>query len=184
MTPSNLLRVVRGLCCLPLFGCSFSDIDQWKTAGAERYCGAIVTLPDVYTPVEHDGFSPHLKMSLTFDPDGGESGTLGLLSTNDADGPCAPSATFDSAPLRLVGQLERDPLSTLQFGMGREYNYITWVTSTCRGSMVAVVSLMSDGNAEVRLLKDISQTPTAPAPTAGFALFPMLRQSSGCEFGQ
>jgi hypothetical protein len=163
--------------------CSFQDLDQWETQGAAEYCGGIVTLPEVYTPPANDGFQPDLQVAMTFDPNALET-TPGTVTTNDPNGPCDPSVTFDKAPLRLISELQHDPLSTFTFGIGRTYNFMAWVTSTCRGSMLAVVSLMSDGSAEFRLIKDISPDPppVATDPTAGFALFPLSRISDGCGF--
>lgn len=161
--------------------CSFQELDQWATRDAAEYCGAIVTLPDVYTPPANDGFRPNLEMAMTFDPEGFEIAP-GTLTSNDTDGPCSPSPTFDKAPLRLVRELQHDPLSTFTFGIGRTYNFMAWVTSTCRGSMLTAVSLMSDGSAQLRLIKDISPDPTGTDPRAGFALFPMALQNDGCGF--
>ena len=162
--------------------CTFQDLDQWATRDDSAYCGAIVTLPEVYTPPENDGFQPNLEIAMTFDSD--LELAPGTLTSNDTNGPCRPSATFDKAPLRLIKQLQHDPLSTFTFGIGRTHNFMAWVTSTCRGSMLATVSLMSDGTAQLRLIKDISPDPDADAtdPRAGFALFPMARKSEGCGF--
>ena len=164
-------------------GCSFQELDQWATTDGAEYCGGIVTLPDVYTPPAHDGFQPNLKVAMTFDPEEFEI-SPGTLTSDDTNGPCRPSATFDKAPLRLVSELQHDPLSTFTFGIGRTYNFMAWVTSTCRGSMLAAVSLMSDGTAELRLIKDISPDPGPEAtdPRAGFALFPVARENAGCGF--
>lgn len=166
--------------------CSFQELDQWATTGAGEYCGGIVTLPDVYTPPAHDGFAPNLKMAMTFDPGGFEisPGTLTSSDADDPKAPCAPSPTFDKAPLRLIDKLQHDPLSTFTFGIGRTYNFMAWVTSTCRGSMLAAVSLMSDGTVELRLIKDISPdpSPNVTDPRAGFGLFPMALAGDGCGF--
>ncbi len=176
-------NVVLAAAAATAMGCSFQELEQWATSDGAEYCGNIVTLPDVYTPPFNDGFQADLKVAMTFDPAALEV-TPGTLTSNDLNGPCSPSPTFDKAPLRLVKELQHDPLSTFTFGIGRTYNFMAWVTSTCRGSMLTAVSFMSDGTAQLRLIKDISPDPSPDAtdPRAGFALFPMTRESDGCGF--
>jgi hypothetical protein len=133
-----------------------------------------------------------LNLALTIDSTAltarGESGAIvGRLSSDDAArGLCSAEglALFNGAPLRTMPALDRDALSSLEFGSGRDYNFFAWVDSTCQGTMLAVVSLMRNDDIELRLLKP----KPLPAPGAGvqdqpgFGLFYLSRQNSGCGF--
>lgn len=159
--------------------CSFQDTTQFDTNGtAAAYCGRIVGLEEVRTPERFDGFSGVLGARLTLDLSSEE--TIGTLTTNDPTGPCSPEPTFSAAPLRTMRALQGDPLSDLAFEYGQIQSKLAWVTSTCRGSMLAVVSLMTDSTVRLRLLKDLSPTPIGADPQPGFCLFPLARSESGC----
>ena len=101
-------------------------------------------------------------------------------------GLCASSGTvlFDNAPLRAIPELDHDPLSTLEFGEGRDYNFFAWVDSTCQGTMLSLVSLMRNDAIEVRLLKPAAMPPAEAqaAHRPGFALFTLSRKNEGCGF--
>ena len=102
----------------------------------------------------------------------------GVITTDDAArGLCSDDGRplIDQAPLRAIEELSHDPLSLLEFGDGREHNFFGWVDSTCQGTMVAVVSLMSDDKVEVRLLKPapLPMPDAPPERRPGFALFPL-----------
>jgi hypothetical protein len=112
---------------------------------------------------------------------------VGRFNTDDqADGLCAAGGTvlFDNAPLRAIPELDHDPLSTLEFGDGRDYNFFAWVDSTCQGTVLSVVSLMRNDAIEVRLLKPAAM-PAIDAQAErrpGFALFTLSRRDEGCGF--
>ncbi len=114
-----------------------------------------------------------------------KSAVMGRLTTNDAEsGLCADQPLFNSAPIRAIPQLYHDTLSTLSFGEGHDEDFFAFVDSTCQGTMVAVVSLLRNGNVEVRLFKPArlpdegAQSDTLP----GYAVFYLTRRESGCEF--
>nr|PZN29496.1 MAG: hypothetical protein DIU78_00090 [Pseudomonadota bacterium] len=116
-----------------------------------------------------------------------ETVIVGTLATDDAtDGLCAEAGKplLEDAPLRAIPELDHDPLSTLEFGEGREYNFFGWVDSTCVGTLLAVVSLMRNGEIEVRLLKPAALPPPNAPPDRrpGFALFHLARRDEGCGF--
>ena len=98
--------------------------------------------------------------------------------------PCAPDPLFEAATLRAIEEAFHDPLSALQFGEGREHNFLTWVDSSCQGTMLAVVSLMKNDEVELRLLKPAPLPPpdAVPADRTGFAQFRLRRGQDDCGF--
>lgn len=153
------------------------DIDRFDTDGDEAYCGTIVPAPFVF-----EGFPVNLRLRLRIDTDQLDS-IPGTITTDDVAGPCAPAPLFQETQLRVTPDVLHDPLSTLEFGQGRDMNLIAWTRSSCDGPMLAVVSLMKNDDVELRLLKP----PVAPAtpeddPPAGFALFQLRRQNGSCGF--
>ena len=105
-------------------------------------------------------------------------------TTNDVTGLCEPRPILDGSPLRAIAEVQNDPLSLLEFGDGREYNFLAWVDSTCQGTLLAVVSLMKNDDVEVRLLKP-KAAPAADALSAdrpGYIVFQLKRRSEGCTF--
>ena len=107
------------------------------------------------------------------------------LTSNDAGhGICGDSPLFDEAPLRAIPELLHDALSQLEFGQGHEHDLLAWVDSTCKGTMLVVVSLLSNGAVEVRLFKPAPDLPpmTDQADLAGFGLFYLQRHQDGCGF--
>jgi len=138
---SALLAAGLGLGC--------RDLERFDTGDTGAYCGRIID-----SEFTRAGFAPGLGLRLTLDIDALETAP-GTLSTDDtaAPAPCAPLPEFDSAPLLVTPALFSDPLSQLEFGGTRDYNFMAWVDSTCQGSALAVVSLMHTGQVEVRLLR-------------------------------
>ena len=179
-------------CLLQLMGCS--SLDRFDTQGDAAYCGALVAAPPFQAglvPVLENTRS-NLNMALTVDAAAltarGESGAIvGRLSSDDAaQGLCSADglALFNGAPLRTMPALDRDPLSSVEFGSGRDYNFFAWVDSSCQGTMLAVVSLMRNDDIELRLLKPkpLPAPGAGPADQPGFGLFYLSRQNSGCGF--
>jgi hypothetical protein len=165
------------LLTLALSTAACRDIERFDTKEGEAYCGSIVTAPFVF-----EGFPPDLSLRLRIDTDS-LSSVPGVITTDDVEGSCAPSPLFSEAELRVAPDVLHDPLSTLQFGQGRELNLIAWVRSSCAGPMLAVVSLMKNDDVELRLLRP----PAEPAaqeeqPVGGFALFRLSRQEGTCGF--
>jgi hypothetical protein len=150
------------------------DLGRFDTGESDAYCGQIID-----SAFTRRGFEPGLGMRLTLDIDALQQAP-GTLSTNDAaEGQCAPAPLFDHAPLQVTPELFADPLSLLEFGATRDANFLTWVDSTCRGSAMAVVSLMHTGDVEVRLLR---RGEPGSEPTPGdFGVF-QLRRRTDCEF--
>jgi hypothetical protein len=172
------------LCASAALGCR--DLSRFDTSGDEAYCGSLVSSPLFQEGFLPEGVPPRLRLKLTLDTDALTS-RPGMLATDDAQsGLCSAEGRplIDQEPLRAIEELSHDPLSLLEFGDGREHNFLGWVDSSCQGTLLSVVSLMSDGNVEVRLLKPAALGPTTAPPEnrPGFALFPLERRPQGCGF--
>src|SRR5262249_34478789 len=127
------------------------------------------------------GFSETVRLRMTFDADKMATAP-GTLSTDDQ--------LLTNTPMRPVPELFHDPLSTFNFGEGRDKNLLFVVdpTDPAKGpSIFVVVSLMHAGDAEVRLLRGAPAVAGADAGAADgeplFGLFsPMSRQRDSCSF--
>jgi hypothetical protein len=111
----------------------------------------------------------------------------GTLSSNDAQlGFCSGGgqALFENAPLRAIPEMFHDSLSQLEFGEGHVQDFFAWVDSSCQGTMLAVVSLLTNGAVEMRLMKPAADPPpnAGPDQQPGFALFYMEKSEVGCGF--
>jgi hypothetical protein len=163
---------------------SCQSLDHFDTEGSAAYCGSIVTGRPVRTPADEGGFG-RIRMQLEVDVDALTS-VPGSLTTDDADpeiedrGPCYPRPTFDHAPLRVTPEVVSDSFSALVFEDGQVHNIVAWVDSTCRGSMLAVVSFYKNDRIGVRLLK-----PHDPGSDRdAFGRFDLSRSEGGCDFHQ
>lgn len=177
-------RALFGLLALSSLGCR--DLSRFDTKGNEAYCGAMVSSPLFQEGFLPAGEPPRLRVRLTLDT-AHLTTRPGELSTDDADrGLCSAEGRplIDRAPLRAIEELSHDALSGLEFGDGREHNFLAWVDSTCQGTLLAVVSLMSDGKVELRLLKPAALPPPDAPPhrKPGFALFKLARENEGCGY--
>lgn len=163
---------------LLLMGCK--DVSRFSTDPGESYCGKIVAASFVRRGL---GFTRCMRMTLdaeqvTFMP--------GALWTDDG--------MLAGAPLRPIPELSHDPLLTLEFGEGREKNLLFAVDPVDPAygpSIMAVVSLLHSGDAEVRLIRGAGGGVRTPAlPDGGgpldyppiFGVFsPLHRQKGTCR---
>jgi hypothetical protein len=169
----GLLFVVLAAAC----GCR--DVSHFSTAPGEAYCGPIVQGEFV-----RQGFPRSARLRMTFNADlTGQYDLPGQITTDDG--------LLDGVWMRPIPQLAHDPLSTLNFGEAREENRIFAVdpSDPARGpTILAFLSLLRDGNAEVRLIR--GAPPLREATTfAGdgspiFGVFsPLVKQPAGqCGF--
>ncbi|MCC6215638.1 MAG: hypothetical protein IT376_12310 [Polyangiaceae bacterium] len=159
------------------------DTDRFDTRPGEAFCGALESAAFIHDGFVREGRPPSLRLRLRLDMDALDT-LPGEISTDDTGGLCAPRALFEGAPLRAIEQLQHDQLHFLEFGDGRDQNFLAWADSTCQGTMLAVVSLMRSDDVEVRLLKP-APSPAATATAAerpGFALFRLSKQQGACGF--
>lgn len=167
-------------------GCK--DVSSFSTSPDESFCGNIVQGAFV-----RSGFSPAVQMRLRLDAKALQS-QPGTLSTSDG--------LFVEAPLQVVPQLFHDPLSTLQFGEGRQRNLLYVAEPSGLGPAVTVViSLMEGGQVEVRLLRgappaqltdldggttpSVSEAEQKSSESANqplFGVFPLVRRQGDCGF--
>lgn len=182
---SLLLRLsLSALGALGALGCN--SVERFDTAGDAAYCGQIVGGPLFHDGFIPDGTRPRLGLALELDTDKLTSRPGSLRSDDQEEGLCSGQghALFEDAQMRAVGELLHDPLSTLEFGEGREHSFFAWVDSTCQGTMLSVVSLMRDDGVEIRLFKP-APLPSSNADASerpGFALFSLKRHEDGCDF--
>ena len=182
--PLGLLALLLGASLV-----SCQSLSRFDTENGAAYCGPIVSAqfvrtvlgPDVTPPEARVGFQREFRLKLEIDANHLTTAP-GTLTTDDAaDGPCQPRATFDKSPLRVTPEVVHDALSNMTFEDGQVQNIVAWVDSTCRGPMLAVVSLLKNDNVDVRLLKPALGTGTEPK-TDSFALFSLDRCDNGCGF--
>jgi hypothetical protein len=158
------------------------DLSRFST-GDDRFEGTVVAGDFV-----RSGVNVGTKMCLTLDTNHLQD-TPGALSSDDG--------RFATTALRPIPQLWQDPLSTIAFGEGREKNLVYVASPTNAnggdaGDLFVVVSLMTSGGVEVRLLRGAPPTPGADAgdagaPTGGgtpnvFAVFTLGREAGPCDF--
>ena len=158
-------------------GCD--DLGRFDTAPGEAYCGQI-TLGGGY----RTGFSPRVQMRLTLDVDALQIGeTGGTMTTYDA-GLETGQHLLDGAPLRRMTALAHDPLSDLEFGEGRDKNFVLAVSPSDvdAESLIVGVSLRSDDQVGVRLLRPGTADSDDNARSPLFGVFLLSRRDDGCGF--
>lgn len=175
------MLLVAALCSL-----SCRNLDRFDTTGDPAFCGEMVSGPSF-----HDGFiaagqPQRLGLKLELDTsqltrfaDNKTSLPGKLTSDDDVQGLCGDRALFEDAQLRSIPQVNHDSLATLSFGEGHDEDFFAWVDSSCEGTLVSLVSLLRNGNVEVRLFKP---APFDPDKTPGYALFYLTRNDKGCDF--
>lgn len=154
-------------------GCQ--DLSSYSTDAEKQYVGCVVPADFVLA-----GVGPMTELCLTLDGDHLEDAP-GTITSSDG--------RFQSTPLRPVPQLWHDALSTFTFGEGRTKNLLYMAApqpdSGGPGDVTAVVSLMSGGSVELRLLRGappVGGVDAAASSTPGnvFAVFPLTRKRGGC----
>jgi hypothetical protein len=178
----RFLQACSVLSLLVLSGCR--NLERFDTKSGVAYCGSMVSAGFVRGGLLPKNVRPSLNMRLTLDTS--QLAALpGRVSTDDTvRGLCAPAPLFQDAPLRSIEQVANDDLSLLEFGSGRELNFLAWVDSSCTQTMLAVVSLMRDDSVELRLLKPApeSGSPELAHAEPGFGIFRLHQQQGDCGF--
>jgi hypothetical protein len=168
----SLRRLVPLLVTLPSLACQ--DLSDYSTTSKRQYAGCVVPANFVLA-----GVGTTTGMCLTFDADQLQTNP-GTITTSDG--------RFQATPLRPIPQLWNDPLSTLSFGEGRTKNLLYMATpisdAGAEGDITVVLSLMSGGNVEVRLLRSAPPMGVVDAGGPGapsvFAVFPLMLHKNGC----
>lgn len=173
-----IVALAAGALCLAA-GCD--DLARFTTAPDEAYCGS-VTLANEF----REGLSPRVQLRLRLDGglvDSAEPpGTIATFEAASATS--AERRLLVDAPLRPILPMQNDPLSRLEFGEGRDRNLVFAVTPAdpAAATLLAVVSLKSDDNVEVRLLRPGAEGEEEPARRGLFGIFPLVRRSGDCGF--
>jgi hypothetical protein len=143
--------------------CGCRDVSRFSTAPGEAYCGPIVQGEFV-----RQGFSSSVRLRMTFNADlVGQYDLPGQITTEDG--------LLRDVWMRPIPQVAHGPLSTLNFGEARENNLVLAVdpSDPTRGpTIIAILSLLRDGDAEVRLMR--GAPPLGPATVSaadGLQLF-------------
>jgi hypothetical protein len=126
------------------------DLSSFSTSEDEVYTGSIVQAEEVRKGFEKFTF---MELTLNIAEIDNDPGTLNVTSRGDTGD---EEVIFDDAALRPIQSMRYDSLSSLDFPTGRLKNYI--LTAALTGGPHAgtdafvVLSLMSDGNVEVRII--------------------------------
>lgn len=162
-------------------GCE--DLSRFSTGEGEAYCGTI-TLGAAF----RRGFTPLTQMRLVLDATKLDTtDSPGTLTTRELreeeDG--GEVRLLDDAPLRPIPPLLHDVLSRPDLGAGRARTAIYAVTPAAPEAegLLAVLSLRSDGNVEVRLIRPGASDDTNGLPEGRrplFGLFTLRRQPGAC----
>lgn len=163
---------------LAAVGLGCDRVDRFTLEAGEQYCGQI-TLGGVF----RDGLSPRVQMRLGLDVAAAEAGLSGgTISTYDFGLDEGEQRLLDEAVLRPIAPVQHDDLSLLEFGEGRERNFLYAVSAANPEAegVLAVVSLRSDDRVEVRLLRPGTPEADARARRPLFGLFVLSRQPGPC----
>jgi hypothetical protein len=151
-----------------------TDLSDYSTDDRKQYAGCVVAADFVLA-----GVSPMTEVCMTLDANQLQTAP-GTISSTDG--------RFMATPLRPIPQVWSDPLSTFNFGSGRTRNLLYMASPSPDaggGDVTAVVSLMENGGAELRLVRgapaldgsDAGASPSGPI----FAVVPMQKVIGGCR---
>jgi hypothetical protein len=172
---------------------SCRSLDRFDTSGDAAFCGDLVSGPSFHDGFVAEGEPWNLRLKLDLEASKlssfseNKNAIIGWLTSNDLGaGLCIDQPLFQSAPIRAIPQLYHDTLSTLSFGEGHDEDFFAYVDSTCQGTMVSLVSLLRNGNVEVRLFKParLPDEGAKPDKRPGYAVFYLTRNEEGCEFAK
>ncbi len=149
------------------------DVGRYSTK-SDHYEGEIVKGSFV-----RSGLAEDARLCLVLDADHLQDGP-GSITSSDG--------RFRATPLRPIPQLWHDPLSTLSFGEGRRQNLVYVASPMAEGGesgdITVVVSLMTEGGVEIRMMRGAPQADGAAPPTTPplFGVFTLERREGSCSF--
>ncbi len=145
-------RIAPILLLLPgLALCACDDLSGFTTSETEIYSGEVLD-----ADIVRRGFEPGTDMEMTFDValvNGDEEHVGPGIITTIPPGDAEP--LFQDADLLPIASIVHDQLSGFDFPTGRLKNYLFYAapSGAYAGHMaVVVVSLLSDGDVEVRII--------------------------------
>ncbi|MFH1437733.1 MAG: hypothetical protein ABIJ56_18645 [Pseudomonadota bacterium] len=134
-------------------GCE--DLDSFTTADDEIYTGSIVQAEEV-----RKGFGKlsHMQLTLNISAVDSEPGAIRVVSKGEGGD---EQVVFADARLEPITAMKFDSLSSLDFPTGRLKNYVFNARITAEESSgidaMIIVSLMSDGTVEARILSGVDR---------------------------
>jgi len=142
------------------------SLDRFNTERGEAFCGTLIAPDRVSEGFEfwleqQQNQNPPLYLSVTLDTNSLQNRPGKVRSNDSLTGPCAPYPLFENAPLRTVKTALGDRISSMQLADDHEEDILTYLDSTCSGSMVAILSLIQNGSVELRLLRPAPDDPGA-----------------------
>lgn len=153
------------------------SVSRFSTKG-DHYEGDIVK-----GSFARSGLADDVRMCVTLDAEHLQDAP-GNLTTSDG--------RFRRTTLRPIPQIWHDPLSTLSFGEARVQNLVyvaspvATTTSPDTQDVMVVLSLMSEGGIELRLLRGAPQADAGvPVPAQAppmFGVFTLDRREGACSF--
>jgi hypothetical protein len=182
--------IMTRMCCvlgLLLANTGCKNLNKFDTSKNEVFCGELVSAEYASEGFEYwTRQSQPLQISMTLDTNHLDD-LPGKLRSNDTNwGPCAPLPLFDDAPLRTIKKALGDRLSNIRLGEDHDEEILAFVDSTCSGSMLAIVSLVQDGNTELRLIRPAKEATTEVTDQPRFGVFSLtkrnLTHATECDF--
>ncbi len=155
------------LACAATLGCE--DLSRFSTGPGEVYCGT-VTLGAAF----RRGLTPAAQMRLTFDASNVDTAqSPGVVTMRDPRDDGTEHRLLDNAPLRPIPPLAHDVLSRPDLGESRVRTVVYAVSPVDpeAEALVVVLSLRSDGDVEVRLLRPGASDEAADLPEGRRPLF-------------
>jgi hypothetical protein len=129
---------------------SCEDLSSFSTAQNEVYRGSIIQPEEV-----RKGFGKFSQMELTLNVDSIEA-SPGILKVESQEDAGQKETIFDDVSLRPIPSLRYDALSSLDFPTGRLKSYILNAPVSNErfpgADAMVILSLMSDGKVEVRVI--------------------------------
>lgn len=176
-----------------LLGVGCRSVERFDTRPGAAYCGSLVGQGVISTGFEESGWEGSagqqtLSLTLNTAEMFRSGGVPAVVTSHDAAfGPCGPDQPlFQRAEARTLGAALGDRLSAMRLNEDHEEDIVTFVDSTCSGSMVAILSLIKNGDVEVRLLRPAPANSGAdiatPDATGRFGLFELKKIEKGCGF--
>jgi hypothetical protein len=147
------------------------ETSRFTTAQGESYCGVVTGASFVRAGIAE---GTRLRLELDVDALQTEPGRIWTDPLSDGE-------RFAGTRLMAIEQLRHDPLSQLDFGEGRVKNTIT-LADLGGTQVLVVVSLLTSGDAEVRLIRGTKEagdaSPTTPPQI--FGVFHLHKESGDC----
>lgn len=185
----EFLRISWTCAFFMVLGCK--SMDRFDTRKGETYCGSLVGQGVISAGFEEpewlgSGTQQTLELSLNTAELAAKDGVPAIITSHDATfGPCAPRPLFERAKVRTLGAVLGDRLGAVQLNDDHEEDVVSLVDSTCSGSMVGILSLIKNGEVEMRLLRPAPENAADVNPTAEsttrFGLFTLRKTAEGCS---